>query len=400
MKAVSLNHPWHRLAIEEVVEALDLDLRQGLASREVEHRLARYGWNRLAETPPRSLWTAFLDQFKSPLILVLLGAAVLAGSIGNHKDALVILVIVALNAALGFYQEYRAEQSLTALKKMLTLNARVRRDSHVVAVPTEALVPGDLVLLEAGDRVPADGRLVTVQSVEIDESALTGESQPVSKQVTPLVQTEVPLAERRTMAYMNTVLTRGRAEMVVTATGMQTEMGRLSSMLATAKETPTPLQIQLDLLGKRLGIVALLLISLLFVLEFLRGHDFLHILFDAIALAVAAIPEGLPAVVTVTLALGMRRIAHRHAIVKRLAGVETLGCTTVICSDKTGTLTVNQMTARAVFYRGQEWIVTGEGYTLKEKSTPQTGLASSRILLRSCFPWRSAMIAGCARGKC
>jgi Ca2+-transporting ATPase len=245
-------------------------------------------------------WRAFLDQFKSPLILVLLSAAVLAGSIGNHKDALVILVIVALNAALGFYQEYRAEQSLTALKKMLTLNARVRRGGQVITVPTDALVPGDLVLLEAGDRVPADGRLVTVQSVEIDESALTGESQPVSKQATPLAQAEAPLAERRNMAYMNTMLTRGRAEMVVTATGMQTEMGRLSSMLATAQEASTPLQDQLDLLGKRLGAIALVLISLLFLLEFLRGQDLLHILFDAIALAVAAIPEGLPAVVTVT----------------------------------------------------------------------------------------------------
>ncbi len=230
------------------------------------------------------------------------------------------------------------------------------------------MVPGDILLLEAGDSVSADGRLIVAAGLEIDESALTGESQPAGKQAAPLAAVDAPLGDRSNMAYMNTLLTRGRAELVVTATGARTEMGRLSQELAATEEVPTPLQVQLDQLAKRLGAIALTLVALLSLLQFLRGAGLVHIVLDAIALSVAAMPEGLPVVVTVTLALGMHKMARQHAIVKRLASVETLGCTTVICSDKTGTLTLNQMTARSFIYEGKRFDVSGEGYEHKARS--------------------------------
>jgi P-type Ca2+ transporter type 2C len=353
---------WHALAAGESAARLQMETAQGLEPAEAEQRLARFGENRLAEPPPRSRWLAFLDQFKSLLILVLIGAAVLAGAIGDLKDAVVILVVVLFNALLGFWQEHRAEATLAALKKMLSPQARVRRGGRVEEIPAAQLVPGDIVLLEAGDRVPADGRLVAAHNVEIEEAALTGESHPVGKDVSATVAEDAPLAERINMAFMNTVVTRGRAELLVTATGMATEMGRLAGMLAEARPGPTPLQIQLDALGRRLALIAGVVITLIFVLGLLRGVPLFEVLLTSIALAVAAIPEGLPAVVTVTLALGMHRMAQQRAIVKKLAAVETLGCTTVICSDKTGTLTLNQMTARAAVFRGRRFAITGEGY--------------------------------------
>ena len=353
---------WHALSASEAASRQVVETAIGLQTGDVGARRARYGENRLAEKPPRSKWLAFLDQFKSLLILVLIGAAVLAGAIGDIKDAVVILVVVLLNALLGFWQEHRAEATLAALKQMLAPVARVRRDGRVEEIPATALVPGDIVLLEAGDRVPADGRLVLTRSVEIDEAALTGESHPVGKDAGAVIAGDGPLAERINQAFMNTVVTRGRAELLVTGIGMATEMGRLSGMLAEAEAGSTPLQIQLDTLGRRLALIAGVVIALIFALGLLRGEPLVEILLTSIALAVAAIPEGLPAVVTVTLALGMHRMAQHRAIVKKLAAVETLGCTTVICSDKTGTLTMNQMTARAAVYQGRRLAVSGEGY--------------------------------------
>lgn len=353
---------WHTIDANQAAAALDVVPGRGLAFSEAQRRLAIHGPNRLPEKPPRPLWRLFLVQFKSLLILILIGAAALAGAVGDIKDVVVILIVVIFNATLGFYQEYRAEQSLTALKKMLALKARVRRDQRVTEVAADTLVPGDIVLLEAGDRVPADGRLIAAPGLEIDESALTGESQVVGKHTDVIDMASTPLAERVNMAYMNTVVTHGRAELLVTATGTNTEMGRLAGMLEAAAEGPTPLQVQLDHLGKRLAIIAGGIVALILVLGLLRGDDPAQIVLTSIALAVAAIPEGLPAVVTVTLAIGMYRMARQSAIVKRLAAVETLGCTTVICSDKTGTLTLNQMTARALYYRGRYFHVTGEGY--------------------------------------
>ncbi|MDB5868596.1 MAG: putative cation transport ATPase [Polaromonas sp.] len=362
---MSLSGAWHGLEIASAAQQLDVDLSSGLAPQEAASRLAGAGLNRLAGPPPRSPWLLFLSQFKSVLILVLFGAAVLAALIGHVRDASVILAVVVINAFVGFYQEYRAEKSLAALRKMLPLRTYVRRDGNKLDIDAETLVTGDVVLLEAGDRVPADGRLVVAANLDIDESTLTGESQPASKQATALPPHDLPLGDRLNMAYMNTMVTRGRAEMLVTAIGMQTEMGRLSEQLAMTPDLPSPLQVQLDQLGKRLGAVAVTLVGLLFLLQLYRGVGLSHAILDSIALAVAAMPEGLPVVVTVTLALGMHKMAKHRAVVKRLASVETLGCTTVICSDKTGTLTLNQMTARTFFYRGQRFNVAGQGYEAK-----------------------------------
>ena len=369
---------WHMLGADEAVKFLGVDPRTGLQPQDVMTRARLHGPNRLLEKPPRSPWILFFGQFKSPLILVLILAAALAASIGKFTDAAVILTVVLLNAALGFYQEYRAEQSLAALKKMLPSKARLRREGKTQELPAERLVPGDIVLLDAGDRVPADGRLIAAFSLEINESSLTGESLPVGKQVAALTKPDTPLAERLNMAYMNTMVTRGRAEMLVTATGMLSEMGKLSLQLASVEEGRSPLQIQLDELGKRLAIVAGSLVGSLFVLQLLRGEVLTQVILDSIALGVAAMPEGLPAVVTVTLALGMRRMAKQRAIVKRLASVETLGCATVICSDKTGTLTLNQMTVRALFYQGQRLAVTGEGYDADGEIGSTTGEKTSQ----------------------
>ncbi|QBQ55251.1 calcium-translocating P-type ATPase, PMCA-type [Nitrosococcus wardiae] len=355
--------PWHTLSASEAAKHLQVDPKAGLSSAAVAARLEQYGPNRLREKPGRSAWRLFQEQFKSLLVMVLLGAAGLAGAVGDLKDAVVILVVVLFNALLGFYQEHRAEATLAALKKMLAQTARVRRNNQIQEIPAEELVPGDRVLLEAGDRVPADGRIMAAHSLEINEATLTGESQTVAKTAEALAPADIPLAERINMAYMNTVVTRGRLELLVTATGMATEMGRLTGMLEEAEENPTPLQIQLDQLGRRLAIIAGGVVSLIFVLGLLRDQPLVDTIMTSIALAVAAIPEGLPAVVTVTLALGMHRMAKHRAIIKRLAAVETLGSTTVICSDKTGTLTLNQMTARAVFFQGQSFTVSGEGYS-------------------------------------
>ena len=350
---------------------------QGLSVAEAQQRLEHHGPNRLNEKPPRSAWLKFLDQFKNLLVIVLLGAAALAGAIGDVKDAVVILIVVVFNACLGFYQEHRAEATLAALKKMLAQHARVRRSGEVQEIAAENLVPGDFVLLEAGDRVPADARVLAAHNTEVAEAALTGESHAVGKHAEALAPGEHPLAERFNMVFMNTVVTRGRIEVLVIATGMKTEMGRITGLLDAAPENPTPLQIQLDALGKRLAIIAGVVVTLIFVLGILRGDPLVQTIMTSIALAVAAIPEGLPAVVTVTLAIGMHRMAKNRAIVKKLSAVETLGSTTVICSDKTGTLTLNQMTARALFYRQRRFVVSGEGYSGEGSIAPEDGLAAA-----------------------
>ncbi len=347
---------------------------QGLTAVQARQRLDHFGPNRLLEKPPRPVWLKFVDQFKNLLVLVLIGAAVLAGAIGDTKDAVVILVVIVLNAGLGFYQEHRAEATLAALKQMLARHARVRRDGEVLQVAADSLVPGDIVLLDAGDRVPADARVLAAHNAEVAEAALTGESQPVSKHTSALAPGAQALAERLNMVFMNTVVTRGRIEALVAATGMQTEMGRISGLLDAAPEQSTPLQAQIDALGKSLAAIAGAVVALIFGLGILRGDPLTQTIMTSIALAVAAIPEGLPAVVTVTLAIGMHRMAKNRAIVKKLSAVETLGSTTVICSDKTGTLTLNQMTARALFYQGRQFVVSGEGYAGEGAISTQDGL--------------------------
>ncbi|WP_341326058.1 HAD-IC family P-type ATPase [Methylotuvimicrobium sp. KM2] len=353
---------WHTLEVETVAAQFATDSITGLTTAEARHRLKLHGENCLTESPPRPLWLKFLDQFKSFLIVVLLLAALLAWFIGDLKDAIVILIVVAFNAGLGFYQEHRAEQTLASLKSMLAPRAKVRRDGQMQEIDAAELVPGDIVLLEAGDRVPADGRLVEAHSLEVQESALTGESQAVAKTYEKLDLDDLPLAEQNNLLFMNTVVTRGRATMIITDTGMRTVMGGLAEMIAQAPDSPSPLQRQLDVLGKRLAVLAGGIVLIIFALTIQRGAPWTDAAMTAIALAVASVPEGLPAVVTVTLSIGMWRMARKRAILKKLASVETLGSTTVICTDKTGTLTLNQMTARSGWYAGQRFDVTGEGY--------------------------------------
>ena len=385
----------HAMSAGDVADQLNVQPEMGLAAVEALRRTNQFGPNQLPSPPQRQAWQVFAAQFKSILILILAGASGLSALIGNVKDALVILAVMLINATVGFYQEWRAEQSLAALKEMLPSRVRVRRQGEKLEIATAELVPGDMVLLEAGDSVPADGRLWFAVGLEVDESALTGESQPSAKLTDNLHDTETVLADRSNMVYMNTLVTRGRAEIIITSTGEHTEMGRLSLALAATTEVPTPLQIQLDGLGKRLGAIALTLVGLLALIEFIRGTELAHIAIDAIALGVAAMPEGLPVVVTVTLALGMRNMARQHAIVKRLASVETLGCTTVICSDKTGTLTLNQMTVCALWYQGQHFAVTGEGYGLSGDihAAMDAATASASAVIPNLEPLMTAIVS-------
>ncbi|MEV8550171.1 cation-transporting P-type ATPase [Streptomyces glaucescens] len=349
----------------EVADLLGVDPATGLTAGEAELRAAGHGANELAEPARRPQWLRLLDQFRSWLIAILLAAAVVAGVIGEIKDAVVITVVLFVNATIGYVQERRAERSLEALRRMLVPVARVRRDARVLTVPARTLVPGDIVLLEAGDRVPADGRLAVAESVEAAEAALTGESHPVAKTTAPTAADrdgQVPVAERTGMLFMNTVLTRGRAEMIVTATGMRTAVGAIAEELRTGGDAPSPLQIQMDSLGRRLALVSGAAVSAYALVAFVRGEPLADLALRAVALAVAAIPEGLPAVLALTLALGVYRMARRGAIVKRLASVEALGSATVVCSDKTGTLTMNEMTTRTLWTAGHRYDVTGEGY--------------------------------------
>ncbi len=371
---------WHRLSAEQAVTELSSDRHQGLSQPLAAQRLAEHGENRLDEAKPRSLWLKFLDQFRGFLVLVLLFAAALAWVIGDLKDAVVILLVVLFNAALGFHQEHRAEKTLAALKGMLVPKARVRRNGQVQELATAELVPGDLVLLEAGDQVPADGRVLAAHALEVQEAALTGESLPTGKFADPLEQDELPLGERCNMLYMNTTVSRGRGEMLVIATGMHTEMGSIASLIAQASEGETPLQQQLDRLGKRLAAIAGVVVVVIFAMALMRGTPWAEAAMTSVALAVAAVPEGLPAVVTITLAIGMWRMARKKAILKKLAAVETLGATTVICTDKTGTLTLNQMTARAGWYADHRFTVTGQGYHHEGEILAQEGPAPDAML--------------------
>ena len=386
--------PWVTPAGQVALD-LDVDPAAGLTSDEAARRLITVGENRLAEHKGRPAVLRFLDQFRSVLILVLIGAAVLAGLVGELKDTVVITVVLLINATIGFVQEQRAERSLDALRRMLAPATRVRRNHQVVIIDADQVVPGDVVLLEAGDRVPADGRLTVAAGVEVDESALTGESVPVVKTADAVTGgSAVPLAERLSMVHMNTALTRGRAEVVVTATGMNTEVGGIAELLAAGKEPPSPLAIELDSLGKRLAAIGGAAVAVYCVLALLRGEAIGELALRAVALAVAAVPEGLPAVLALTLALGVQRMAGRSAIVKRLASVETLGSTTVICSDKTGTLTLNQMVARVVWTAGQELRATTHGLQDPSgtASPPPAQLLRSAVLCNDASPGPDGVI--------
>ena len=351
---------WHGMSAGETTARLASHDTLWLKSGEADARLRRHGPNRLPEAPRKSKAALLAGQFRNVLTLVLLAAGALAALVGDITDTVVIVSVVIFNALLGFHQEYRAERILETLKGMLAPHARVRRDGGQHDIPADRLVPGDLVLIEAGDRVPADGRLVASHGLEIDESSLTGESVAVSKAHDIVLAEQTPLAERGNLAYMNTVVTRGRGEMLVIATGAGTEMGRIAGLLTATRDGMTPLQQRLDGLGRRLALIAAAVVGVILISGLLRGEPWGETVLAAVALAVAAIPEGLPAVVSVTLAIGMFRMARRGAIVKRPAAVETLGSTAVICTDKTGTLTMNRMAARALWARGRRFVIEGQ----------------------------------------
>lgn len=333
----------------------------GLSSGEAENRLEKYGKNELKEEEKTSMVKLFLSQFKSFLILILIAAALVSAFLGELIDAFVILFTVFLAGVLGFVQEYRAEESIKLLKSLTSPEALVVRDGKEVKVPSSVLVPGDILVLQAGDRIPADARLLEAQSLKIDESSLTGESVPVEKN-TKVFPPETPQPDRKNMAYTGTSVTYGRGKAVITATGMSTAFGKLAGLLGEIERERTPLQEKLDQFGRWLGAATLVVVAFVAVLGILEGFDPFEMFLWGVALAVAAIPEALPAVVTVGLALGVRRMVKRHALVRKLPSVETLGSTNIICTDKTGTLTQNKMTVEKVYVNGNMLNVTGNGY--------------------------------------
>jgi Ca2+-transporting ATPase len=352
------------LEAAEVAKQFGVDPAQGLSADEARKRLQEHGPNRLAGTKKESGFRAFVRQYEDFMQMVLLVAAVLNLIVTQDVGTSVVLAgLTVFNAVVGLRQEAKAEESVKALANMMKTIARVRRDGQSVEVDAEELVPGDVVLVEAGNRIPADARICVAATLEIEEAALTGESLPVAKSIVPVPGDDVPLGDRTCVAYMNTSVTRGRGEMVVTATGMDTEIGHIADLLANTETDKTPLQKQLDALSRIIAMIAGVALVLVIVLGLLRGESFDTLFITGVALAVAAIPTGLPAVVTALLSLGTREIARRNAIVKRLPAVETLGSTSVICSDKTGTLTLNKMTARELVIPGQNrFTVSGEGY--------------------------------------
>ena len=341
---------------EEVLKTLDSSI-EGLSSAQAQERLATYGHNELDEGEKRSILSKFIDQFKDLMIIILLVAAALSvftEGMDGLTDAMIILAVVVLNAAFGVYQEGQAEAAIEALKNMSSPLARVRRDGHVIEIDSKELVPGDIVLLEAGDVVPADMRLFEAASLKIEEAALTGESVPVEKDVTQVVEADAGIGDRVNMGYQNSNVTYGRGIGVVTNTGMYTEVGKIADMLANADETETPLKQSLEQLSKALTYLIVVIAIITFLVGvFIRGEHPLEGLMVAVALAVAAIPEGLPAIVTIVLSLGTTTLAKRNSIVRKLPAVETLGSTEIIASDKTGTLTMNQMTVEKVYTNGQ-----------------------------------------------
>ncbi len=355
----------YALEAVEVAASLGTDLRRGLSTREAERRLAEVGPNALEEADHISPWTIFLGQFKDFMVLVLLGATVVSFLLGETGDAIAIVAIVIMNAILGFVQEYRAERSMAALRELTAPAARVVRDGEEKEVNAVDLVPGDLVMVEAGDRVPADLRVVESSSLAAEEAALTGESHPVRKNPRPVLAHQPSLAERRCMLFMGSIITRGRGRGVVTKTGMGTEMGMIAGMIQEAGEEETPLQRRLEQLGKYIVAACLLICGVVVAVGILHGESAYQMFLAGVSLAVAAIPEGLPAIVTISLALGVQRMSRRRAIVRKLPAVETLGCATVICSDKTGTLTENQMTVRRLTVGGRSVYVSGNGYATK-----------------------------------
>ncbi|MEM2050067.1 MAG: cation-translocating P-type ATPase [Thermoproteota archaeon] len=350
----------HSISVDDVLRSLDTSL-QGLTSEEAKTRLEKYGPNELTTGEKASPLKIFLSQFKNILIIILIAATLISLVTGHDVDAIVIFAIVLVSSTLGFYQEYRAEKALEALKRMLSPNVTVIRDSKEVSIPLREVVPGDILVLKEGDKVPADARLIDVINLRVNEASLTGESVPVVKETSPLPE-NTPVSERRNMVFSGTQVVGGKGKAVVIATGMNTEFGKIARNVATVKKEETPLEKRAREIGKWLGMIALTISAAMIIIGVWRGIPLLQILLFSVALAVAAVPEALPAVVTGSLAIGMYRMAKRNALVRRMPAVETLGSVTVICSDKTGTLTKGEMTVRRIYTLEKRIEVTGVGY--------------------------------------
>lgn len=343
---------WHQKDREEIYQLLESS-SNGLSSKEALQRFQKYGPNELKETKKRTIFIMFLDQFRDFMIMVLIAAAIVSGIIGELIDTLAIVVIVILNAIIGFIQEYRAEKAMKALKKMAAPTATVLRDAKLVNIPASELVPGDIVLLETGKIVPADMRLIEVAQLKIEEAALTGESMPVEKTSERLHDELLPLGDRRNMAFKGTTVSYGRGTGIVVSTGMNTELGKIAALLQEEEEVKTPLQKRLARFGQRLGIAVLAICAIVFITGLIRGESLLLMFLTAISLAVAAIPEALPAVVTISLALGAKKMVKQNSLIRKLPAVESLGSVTYICSDKTGTLTLNKMSVEEIYVDGK-----------------------------------------------
>lgn len=353
MQTKTHSRDWYKLSCENAVRELNSNARYGLSAEEAAVRLAEHGPNELKERGGKSPWLIVWEQLASTMVFILILAAVVSVILGDYKDAATILAIVVLNTVLGYVQEYRAERAMSALKRMSTPNIRVRRNGHLHEISARDLVPGDVVQMETGSIVAADCRLLETANLRVQEAALTGESEPVEKTAhMPAGGQNVTLADRHNMVYMGTTVTYGRGEGLVVETGMSTELGHIASMIQRVDREPTPLQRRLDGLGKRLALIALIIVALVFALGVLRGEDLRLMFLTAVSMAVAAVPEGLPAVVTIALALGAQRMLKRRALIRKLPAVETLGSVTAICSDKTGTLTQNRMTVTVLDVAG------------------------------------------------
>jgi len=346
--------------IEDVYKELQAD-DKGLSAIEIEARLKKHGYNELQAKKKISPFFLFLSQFKNVVIYILLGAAILSFFMNHIVDAFVILGILVINAIVGFLQEYKAEQSIEALKKLASLQAKVLRDEKVQTIAVSHVVPGDIILLDTGDKVPADARLIEIVNLETQEASLTGESLPVHKSLA-LCDNDSGLGDQYNMVFSGTIVTKGRGKAIVTATAMNTQIGKIAELISQEEAPLTPLQENINRFGKILGIATIIICILIFAIGFYTSGEFLNMLMTAIALGVAAVPEGLPIVVTISLAFGTQRLLKKNALMRKLASVEALGSTTVICTDKTGTLTKNEMTVKKLYCNGKIIEVTGNGY--------------------------------------
>jgi len=406
-------HAWHSMEVTAVLQALDAKPERGLEPEEVESRLRQYGPNELTQEEKASAWEIFFAQFKNILIIILIVATILSALVGEYVDAGIILVIIVFCAVLGFVQEYRAEKALEALKGMLAPTITVLRGGQEQDVPSKELVPGDVLLLEAGDKIPADGRLVEIHSLQCDEAPLTGESVPVGKELI-LLRGDAPVGDRRNMVFTGTIATYGRGMAVVTATGMQTEFGEIAKEVQAVETEKTPLERRTEELGKWLGIITLGICVLVVGVSFARDlwsgtfgfQSALGMVMFAIALAVAAVPEALAAIVTGALAIAMHEMAKRNALVRRMTAVETLGCTSVICSDKTGTRTKGEMTVRRLHAGDRTIEVSGVGYAPEGSLSASAGdsgiasLASRPPFSSSAMPATRGSSRAPAAGRC